>query len=345
MHDHRQGTWPVRTSDSDRKLPSNLYLETTNRCNLKCKGCIQHRGSWEPARDLSLEELIAICDQLPVLDRVALHGIGEPLLNNALPDMIRHLKGRNAYVFFNSNGILLNARCQHQLVDAGLDELRISLDAASPEKYRSMRNSDQFDCIVGNVRAFSERIHSLRTLGPRLSIWCLGTRDNIFELPRLVRLAASLGVKEVYLQRLVYFQDHEGHGLAKSEKTIMDSDLGVAEVINASMHAAAQSGVQLNASGLGDPLASLRTKAGSPTPWKKCYRPTTLMYITANGNVLPCCIAPFATSDYESILLGNAFKKPLAEIWRGPRYSLFRREHQTRTPPKCCRGCGILWSL
>jgi MoaA/NifB/PqqE/SkfB family radical SAM enzyme len=326
-------------------LPRNLYLETTSRCNLRCKGCIQHRGSWEPPRDLSLNELIRICDQLPELERVALHGIGEPLLNEDLPDMIRYLKGRNAYVFFNSNGILLDAHRQDQLMDAGLDELRISLDAASAAGYQAVRNSDQFDLIVGNVQAFSERIQSLHASGPRLSLWCLGTRENIAELPGLVRLAASLGVSEVYLQRLVYFQDHEGYGLAKPEKTLMDSDPALAELIEESGRVAGRSGVQFNASGLSDPMASLQTAGGSSMAWKRCYRPTTLMYITAGGNVLPCCIAPFATFDYDSIVLGNALDRALAEIWYGPRYTRFRERHKTQDPPKCCQGCGILWSL
>jgi radical SAM protein with 4Fe4S-binding SPASM domain len=195
------------------------------------------------------------------------------------------------------------------------------------------------------VRAFSERIEALRTAGPKLSIWCLGTRENISELPGLVQLTASLGVKEVYLQRLVYFQDHEGYGLAKAEKTIMDVDLSVTELINESNHIANQLGVQLNASGLIDPLASLQTDVSSPMPWKRCCRPTTLMYITARGNVLPCCIAPFATSDYDSIILGNAFNSSLTEIWYGPKYRSFRKMHQAQKPPKCCKGCGILWSL
>jgi MoaA/NifB/PqqE/SkfB family radical SAM enzyme len=91
----------VNIASPDLKPPRNLYLETTSRCNLRCKGCIQHRGIWEPQRDLSLQELIMICDQLPELGRVALHGIGEPLLNEELLDMIRYLKGRNAHVFFN----------------------------------------------------------------------------------------------------------------------------------------------------------------------------------------------------------------------------------------------------
>lgn len=335
----------MNTAISNLRLPSDLYLETTSRCNLKCKGCIQHRGSWEVQRDLSLQELIMICDQLPEIGRVALHGIGEPLLNADLPDIIRYLRGRNAYVFFNSNGILLDAHRQDQLIDAGLDELRISMDAASPERYKAIRNSDRFDSVLSNVRAFSERINSLRTFGPTLSIWCLGTSENISELPGLVRLAASMGVKKVYLQRLVYFQDHGGYGLAKREKTIMDSDLEVAELINESSQIAGELGVQLSASGLSGPLASLQTNVSSAVPWKRCYRPTTLMYITASGNVLPCCIAPFATSDYDTIILGNAFSSSLADIWNGPKYSKFRRMHQTQMPPTCCQGCGILWSL
>ena len=199
--------------------------------------------------------------------------------------------------------------------------------------------------VLSNVRAFSERIKSPPNCGPKLSLWYLGTRDNISELPAFVQLAASLGVKEVYLQRLVYFQDHEGYGLAKPEKTIMDSDLAVAKLINESCYIAMQSGVQFNASGLNDPIGSLKTSESSPMPWKRCYRPTTLMYITASGNVLPCCIAPFATSDYDSIILGNVFNSSLADIWNGPKYSSFRKMHQTQEPSKCCQGCGILWSL
>jgi MoaA/NifB/PqqE/SkfB family radical SAM enzyme len=335
----------MQTEGRDITLPKNLYLETTSRCNLRCKGCILYRGSWEPQRDLSLKELIMICDQLPVLSRVALHGIGEPLLNEELPGMIQYLKHRKAYVFFNSNGVLLNEKLGNQLIETGLDELRISLDAASPGGFKKVRNSDEFDCIVGNVRAFSDRMRSLQVSRPKLSLWYLGTRENISELPDFVRLAAFLGVDEVYLQRLVFFQDNEGYGLAKPEKTLMGSDNAITGWINASHDIARQTGVQFNASGFTSPLDSLQTGSGNPFPWKKCYRPQTLMYITAGGNVLPCCISPFAVSNYESIILGNVFNHSLAEIWYGHRYGIFRKKRQTQTPPECCRGCGTLWSL
>jgi len=112
------------------QLPKILYLETTNRCNLRCKGCILYRGNWEPERDISLAELIRITDQVPDLEQVYLHGIGEPLLNKELPDIIRHLKRRNVYFLFNCTGILLIYQRQQKLIATGLDELRISLDAA-----------------------------------------------------------------------------------------------------------------------------------------------------------------------------------------------------------------------
>ena len=327
------------------KLPQNLYLEVTNRCNLKCRACILYQGGWEPARDVTFDEMVGITDQLPELEQIALHGIGEPILNAELAAMIRHLKNRNVYVLFNSNGILIDKKRQYELITAGLDELRISLDAASPQGYRAMRNSDQFERIVDNLHALVEHRKQLHVSHPKLSLWYLGTRENIAELPDFIRLADAIGIKDVYLQRLVYFQDGAGYGVALPEKTLMDSDGKTREYLNQSQNLAEQFGIQFNASGRNTPLESVRGDTAGHPSWKQCFRPRTLMYITANGNVLPCCISPFATSDYSAIILGNVFESSLKEIWQGPKYRNFRKAHQTDSPPKCCRGCGVRWSL
>jgi len=127
--------------------------------------------------------------------------------------------------------------------------------------------------------------------------------------------------------------------------TLQDSDDWSAALIEESQDVAAKLGIQFKASGLSRPSESLRGEATAELPWSKCHRPLALMYITANGNVLPCCISPFSTIDYSSIILGNAFDSALEEIWSGPKYSYFREQLQTDTPAKCCRGCGVLWSL
>jgi radical SAM protein with 4Fe4S-binding SPASM domain len=332
-------------SEQDLSLPKTLYIETTNRCNLRCKGCILYRGNWEPDRDISLKELIMITDQLPDLEQAYLHGIGEPLLNKALPEIIRHLKKRNVYALFNSNGILLNSQRQQDLIKAGLNELRISLDAASSEGYESIRNSNAFEQIVENLKSFRVLQKQLQVVLPKLSLWFLGTRENISELPGFIELAAEIGIEEVYLQRLVYFHDNDGYGVARATETLQDIGDGSSELIQKSQEVAAKLGIQFNASGQTGPVESLHGEAEAKLPWSKCYRPLTLMYITANGNVLPCCISPFSTVDYASTMLGNVFDNSLEKIWRGSKYENFRKQHQTKTPPKCCRGCGVQWSL
>ncbi|MEW6571320.1 MAG: radical SAM protein [Nitrospirota bacterium] len=327
------------------KLPKCLYLETTNRCNLRCKGCIHYRGSWEPERDMSLKNVIMIADQFPGLERAVLHGIGEPLLNRELPGIIRHLKNRKVTVLFNSNGVLLNEKKQTELIDSCLDELRISLDAASSNTYKAIRSSDKFDLIISNLSTFNKRLISQQLSRPKVSLWFLGSKENIDELPDLIQLAASIGVPEVHLQRLVYFLDENGYGLARPEKTLTGSDERVLELIQKSKDLAQQLGIVFSASGLSDPINSLQQESINLSPWKKCYRPSEVIYITSNGNVLPCCISPFSTADYEFLILGNVFETSVAEIWFGPKYRAFRKQHCTNSPPKCCRGCGVLWSL
>ncbi len=99
-------------------LPRSLYLETTSRCNSLCETCILTFGGREPAKDLAWEEFRTVVDQFPALDRVLLHGIGEPLLNRHLAPMVAHLKRREAQVIFNTNAITLDGRVADALIEA-----------------------------------------------------------------------------------------------------------------------------------------------------------------------------------------------------------------------------------
>jgi radical SAM protein with 4Fe4S-binding SPASM domain len=155
-----------------------------------------------------------------------------------------------------------------------------------------------------------------------------------------------LEIGEVYLQRLVYFEDKQGgQGVARPEQALYGAmSQRESAIIEEAKALARGLGVTLNASGATSPEQSLMPKAKNK-PWSLCRRPWTLMYVTANGNVLPCCIAPFVERDYPRIILGNAFEKPLAEIWNNPRYQAFRAALLSEEPEHCCEGCGVRWSL
>jgi MoaA/NifB/PqqE/SkfB family radical SAM enzyme len=331
------------------QLPTQVYLEVTNRCNSLCVSCpltYDHFLRFEPKHHLSWAQFRQIVDQIPQIERAVLHGIGEPLLNPELPRFIAYLKGGGAQVLFNTNGVLLDERRGDALAEAGLDELRVSLDAVTPALYRKLRGIDKLPQIVANLRAFMQR-HASQDR-PRVSLWMVGMQENLEQMPDLVRLAAELGVPEVYLQRLVFF----GGGEQIAEDTTMTAEQSLygtleqrqAELVLGCERLAAELGLVFRASGATTPHESIAVKGAHP--WQGCFRPWALIYVTANGNLLPCCIAPFAAPDYSSLLLGNVLNRPLAELWNGQPYQALRGAVLSENPaPWPCQNCGVKWSL
>ena len=325
--------------------PVCLYLEVTNRCNLLCTTCPRTYVELEPPADMSWDLFRSIVDQLPDLKRAVLHGVGEPMLVKNLPQMVRYLKDRGTYVLFNTNGTVLNDRNGRAMIDAGLDELRVSLDASTRESYLAVRGVDYFERILRNVRRFRELQEREGHAKPRVSAWLTGLKDTIAELPAFVRLAAEIGVREVYLQRLVFFETG-AIGKARPDQALFESLAGEeAEHLRAAEELAKSLDIVFSASGAAsEPGMSLERKAAS-NPWSLCGRPWTVMYFTANGRALPCCIAPFAQAGYENYTLGDATQDTLKEIWNGARYRDFRAALQSDAPPTACGNCGLRWSL
>jgi radical SAM protein with 4Fe4S-binding SPASM domain len=324
--------------------PVCLYLETTNRCNLLCTTCPRTYADLEPEADMSWDLFRRIVDQVPNIARVVLHGVGEPMLVKELARMVRYLKARGAYVLFNTNGTVLTPRRARELCDTGLDELRVSLDAANARSFLLVRGKDYFNRIVRNVRAFTEMQRRERLALPRVSLWLTGLKETITQLPDFVRIAHDVGVKEVYLQRLVYF-DSDAIGLARPDQALFEQLTREEQGhLDAATELAASLGIAFNASGATEPGESLTRKADK-SPWALCRRPWAVMYFTANGRALPCCIAPFSQRGYENYTLGDATQQTLREIWNGPAYQKFRAALHSDAPPKSCASCGLRWSL
>jgi MoaA/NifB/PqqE/SkfB family radical SAM enzyme len=334
---------PAFAPTTDR-LPVCLYLETTNRCNLLCTTCPRTYEELEPPADMSWDMFTSIVDQVPNISRVVLHGVGEPMLVDDLPRMIRYLKERGAYVLFNTNGTVLNAKNGRAIADAGLDELRVSLDAADAKTFKLIRGKDYFNRIVRNVRAFIEQQKVEKLDKPRVSLWLTGLKETIDQLPDFVRVAADIGVKEVYLQRLVYF-DTSAVGHARPDQALFEQlSQADADKITEAQVLAQSLGMTFSASGASEPGTSLK-RAADASPWALCRRPWTVMYFTANGRSLPCCIAPFAQHGYDNFTLGDATRQTLNDIWNGPAYQEFRSSLRSGEPPQCCKNCGLRWSL
>lgn len=329
--------------------PRVVFIEVTNRCNLLCQTCPRTFFDREALKSLSLAEFTFIAEQFPDMRRALLHGIGEPLLNRELPDMIQYLKDRQVEVIINSNGTLLSPEWQEKLVKSQLDEYRCSIDGAKDETYARIRGANLLPKLKIGLEGLVRMKERLGSATPRISIWCVATQENLAELPDLLHLAARLAVPEVYVQRMVYFAQNtaEQYGMARHDLGIFGADEAYEEdVIEACNLLSKELGIDFRASGGRDPINSLAAARPEDfSPWQACLRPWTTAYITANGNCLPCCISPFASPDYESLILGNLFERPFGEIWNDPLYQEFRSRLLSDHPHEACSSCGVYWSL
>ena len=321
------------------------YLEVTNRCNLLCTTCPRTYEELEPPADMDWGLFTSIVDQSPGLARAVLHGVGEPMLVASLPKMVRYLKDRGVYVLFNTNGTVLSERNGRALIDAGLDELRVSLDASNRKSFKAIRGRDYFGRIIHNVRAFRELQEQGGHTKPQVSVWLTGLKETVEELPAFVKVAADAGVKEVYLQRLVFFAE-AAIGKARPDQALFEQlTQEEAAWLKQAEDLARLLGITFSASGAAsEPGLSLKASSDG-SPWSLCRRPWSLMYFTANGRALPCCIAPFSQHGYDNYTLGHARQQSLQEIWNGTAYRDFRAALLSDAPPMACANCGLRWSL
>jgi putative metalloenzyme radical SAM/SPASM domain maturase len=183
-----------RAREALRPHPAKLFVETTTRCNLRCRMCVkQTAGNGVQEGDLSPRTFEALEPALPGLEALVLSGIGEPLLHPLLEAFIRRarvLMPGSGSIGFQTNGLLLDEVRGRSLVEAGLDRICLSVDAVSPASFERIREGGAVGAVDRALRALS-----LARSGSRLRVGVefVAMRDNIRELPSVLRWAAARG--------------------------------------------------------------------------------------------------------------------------------------------------------
>ena len=134
----------------------NLRVSVTDRCNLRCAYCMPEKDYvWLPREDmLQFEEIETLVDVFldDGVDKVRLTG-GEPLLRRDLPVLVKRLASRARIrdLALTTNGVLL-ADHAHQLHDAGLHRLTVSLDTLRHDRFRDLARFDELDRVLEGHR-------------------------------------------------------------------------------------------------------------------------------------------------------------------------------------------------
>jgi MoaA/NifB/PqqE/SkfB family radical SAM enzyme len=90
------------------------------------------------------------------ITHVRVHNYGEPFLDRELVEKVRYAKQKGiAEVGMISNGSLITEDIARGMIDAGLDAINISVDAAGKEVFESTRVHLKYDEVITNIRTLA----------------------------------------------------------------------------------------------------------------------------------------------------------------------------------------------
>lgn len=317
-----------------------VALETTRRCNLRCVHCAvseeNNLGNYD-ARDLPIELFRKL---LPMLrgfrPGVQLSGHGETFLHPNFMEMLEEVSRAGCQVTFQTNGTILNARSAEKIVRAGVDSIYISIDGASPELFEAIRRRARLDKIVDNIRLINETKKRLRKDRPHLGFEFVAMRQNIHELPAVVRMAGELGVKNFQVAELAEYNLTRGQSLANDPLMLEWAPQAEAEARGWGINLKLPPNIP-GRQVVGRVSNAVAIDPTNPATYKglrrTCKEPWESMFVQFSGEVRPCCVID------ESY--GNLSTQSFEEVWYGPKYGSLRESLLTDEPFSKCVRCPL----
>jgi radical SAM protein with 4Fe4S-binding SPASM domain len=192
--------------------PESITLFLTHRCNLRCKMCGQwgeggvtkKEGGEILKEELSFQQYKKVLDDLAKIDRpsITLFG-GEPLLYPDCPELIRYIKSKKMHCLMITNGSLLSSAAA-SIVEAGLDELNISLDGDC-ELHDQIRGlPGLFDRIMDGIEQVNKHKARLKRTKPLINLQCTITKYNYRYLERMLNVARAAKANSLTFHNLIF---------------------------------------------------------------------------------------------------------------------------------------------
>jgi radical SAM protein with 4Fe4S-binding SPASM domain len=138
-------------------FPEDVIVETNAHCNLRCIMC-PYPFLKRPKGEMDFEVFAKIVDEVAQespTSRLWVAILGEPLLGKNLVPMLRYAKNKGIkHINLNTNATFLTPKITYKLLDCGIENLLVSLDATTKETYDQIRVKGDFPTVVRNVENF-----------------------------------------------------------------------------------------------------------------------------------------------------------------------------------------------
>lgn len=295
-----------------RHTPLQIWVEPTNKCNLRCVMCINAAATKAHSGFMDLGLYRSIIDQAAGWRPRPITNLflgGESTLHRQLLDMIRYAAQSGLETALATNATTLSRERSRRLIESGLANIIFSFDGYDQPSFEAVRVGADFGRTVDNIRAFLEIKRELQTRDPRVTLYSLVTRAADAQTER---------------DRLHAFQ-----------QTFVGLPIDEFKIELAGHWAGTFDGIN---------TADFQEAVRYGARFLPCFRLWESMSILWDGTVVPCCV------DFLGELpLGDSRTQPLLKIWNGAAMLAHRRKMIAQAIgdvslcTKGTRGCEVPW--
>ncbi|MBW7874544.1 MAG: radical SAM protein [Candidatus Cloacimonetes bacterium] len=332
--------------------PRHVVIDITNRCNTNCLACWTYspmlKKENRPPKEwykqsISWESLSNLIDDLADMgvQRIRFTGGGEPLLYKQMPEAIQKIKSRGIWLAITTNGTLLQNEILDTISSLKVDEIAISLWAASEKTYRILHPAARDGQFFSILRAV-QKLKSNPVYSPRISFLNVINRHNVHEISKMGDLARNLCVDSVYYTLVDSMPDTRELVLSDSERIEAIQEV---KRVKHRFYNKTESLHWDNLEGFEARLVQTRDEViydRDGIDKMPCYMGWHFARIGADGGVFPCCKGV----DYP---MGFIAAERFRDIWINQKYRQFRilslkekKDHPYFAKMNCYQMCDNL---
>ncbi|MDR1911872.1 MAG: radical SAM protein [Helicobacteraceae bacterium] len=299
--------------------PQRFVFEMTSACNLNCAMCGRNSADFKATRfdPAWLAKFNGVASEV---EEVTLMGWGEPTVHPQFNDFLHWASARGLRKYFCTNGMKLRDLLPN-IFEEQVDVIAVSIDARDEALNYEIRRGSKMDRILGALREIVREKERLNSPFPYMNFVTTLMRKNLREFPKIVELAADIGLQEAKGVFLTAFDE----GLSKESlwdymeevKTVFDEATRIAQKRNIKIKIPHLRGE--------DPAGDLSHKP--------CFTAWRDLFLGSDGFVRPCMSTPiklFHIDKYDSF----------DQMWNGEEFIRFRSiVNDENKTPESCRYC------
>jgi len=269
-------------------VPSLVYLNVTNKCNMRCPYCYMSSDSYYPAKDMDYYQLKEIIKEIYKLNpeaHLVISG-GEPLIRDDIFKIIAYSSQLGLSSTLITNGSLISRENVKHLKN--LYRVQVSLDGSSPDIHEKTRMN--FTGVWNGIQLLVE--NNIRTVvSPTINSF------NYADIPILTNKCRQAGIEISYCLVEPVGRASENHNLTVSPREVYDlfTNLNKEEL---------PGGLKIND-------LDFASQYSRHHKSKNCGMGKGTISIASNGDVFPC-----HTLHRAELKMGNLRESSLKNILR-----------------------------